>query len=72
MNAIPSLETLPEFPELEHSCQECAGKGGQTAMYADDWEVCSACMGAGYIPTDFGRKVLALMRHQKRALGITG
>ncbi|MBV9657134.1 MAG: hypothetical protein JO295_03385 [Verrucomicrobia bacterium] len=65
-------EALSQLPPLEHCCQDCGGKGGRAAMYADEWEVCPACLGAGYIPTDFGRSIVALIRHQERSLGVAG
>ena len=41
------------LPELETVCEHCRGK----------WSDCHRCGGSGYIPTEFGERVLALLRH---------
>jgi hypothetical protein len=55
---------LEHLPELEVVCKECRGEGG--SKWAGEWSECSFCDGAGYIPTEFGQKVLALVRHNLR------
>jgi DnaJ-class molecular chaperone len=46
---------------LEIVCPICTGTGGNKGRY-DRWR-CHNCNGAGYVPTEFGKMVLALMRH---------
>jgi hypothetical protein len=63
MNKIKRNEqnAMAQLPELETVCIHCKGEGrysGGRKSYR-----CEACDGAGYTPTEFGAKVLALMRH---------
>jgi hypothetical protein len=53
-------ETLPE---LESRCRKCEGRG----RHGSDGQ-CGLCGGSGYELTEFGQKVLALMRHRFRPL----
>jgi hypothetical protein len=50
------------LPTLENLCQRCEGRG-----WFDEGDHvrrrCRWCEGAGYEPTEFGERVLALMRH---------
>ncbi len=50
--------------ELESSCETCLGKGGwwEEGRYRD-WHRCGKCEGSGYLPTDLGKRILSLMRH---------
>jgi DnaJ-class molecular chaperone len=48
---------------LEIECDYCHGEGGYRSEYPEGWHRCRICNGAGYITTEFGEKVLALMRH---------
>jgi DnaJ-class molecular chaperone len=52
-----------DVPCLEVVCSDCDGEGGFSDNPPHDFTVCSECNGAGYVPTDAGKKVLALMRH---------
>jgi hypothetical protein len=52
--------------ELEVKCDKCDGQGGW--HFDGGWGKCHVCHGAGHIPTEFGQKVLALMRHNFRPL----
>ena len=55
-------EAAPErLPELEVVCPRCRGKGSVPLGYPDPR--CSNCGGSGYIPTEFGQRVLELVRH---------
>jgi hypothetical protein len=63
---LDSIE--PNGPTLETICPYCEGKGGEEPMYESGWDVCWNCMGAGYIPTKYGNKVLALLRHNLRSI----
>ncbi len=49
------------LPELEVKCSACNGLGGEEERRR--WNRCVVCDGAGYIATEFGDKVLLLMRH---------
>jgi DnaJ-class molecular chaperone len=44
--------------KLEEKCENCDGSG---RSYGDD---CPGCHGTGYVPTDAGERILALLRHQ--------
>lgn len=48
--------------ELETVCPDCHGKGGWTEM--GEFFPCSECHGSGYVPTDQGKAIIALMDHQ--------
>lgn len=63
------IETrLQEAQILEVFCESCHGKGYQRCDYGDGSDVCARCDGAGYVPTEFGRKVLALMQHNFKSM----
>lgn len=49
--------------ELEVVCEFCHGKGGWFDPIDGTGLCCPECSGAGYIPTEIGKKVLAMMRH---------
>ena len=51
------------IPVLECVCWCCAGKGGEQEEGTGRWRRCDACNGSGYAPTEFGERVLELMRH---------
>jgi hypothetical protein len=59
-----------ELPVLETLCGECEGQGGDWSEggYGGDWRRCWHCNGAGHVPTPFGQRVLALMRHNFRPM----
>jgi hypothetical protein len=59
-------ERATELPELEIPCPVCGGAGGDTERR--QWSPCYRCDGAGYFPTEAGRRVLALMRHNFRPM----
>jgi DnaJ-class molecular chaperone len=46
---------------LETRCDRCEGRGGRTERR--EWVSCFWCKGAGYLPTEEGKRILALMRH---------
>jgi Tryptophan RNA-binding attenuator protein inhibitory protein len=49
------------LPELEQECRACMGSG---VCVCDQGRVrCRQCDGAGFLPTEAGERVLALMRH---------
>lgn len=51
---------------LETLCLSCNGRGGETER--GRWCPCYDCEGAGYLPTEYGEKVLALMRHNFKTI----
>jgi DnaJ-class molecular chaperone len=53
--------TKLEEIELETVCLCCHGTGGPE--YKGDSYRCKNCDGAGYVPTEFGKKVLAVVQH---------
>jgi DnaJ-class molecular chaperone len=50
-----------QLPELEQLCPQCKGRGRWND--GSGLDRCNLCGGAGYKPTEFGKKVIALMRH---------
>ena len=54
------------LPELETSCRLCEGAG--RVHEEGRYRRCGCCNGAGYEPTEFGKKVLAMMRHNFRSM----
>jgi hypothetical protein len=57
-----------ETEELEIPCKACGGEGGHYTEHPRYWRWCGLCNGAGFVPTEFGTKVLALMQHNFRPL----
>ena len=51
---------------LESKCAMCNGEGSR--LGEDGWCRCHACNGAGYVPTELGRSVLSLMRHNLKPM----
>jgi hypothetical protein len=49
--------------ELETLCETCNGKGGRFDPDDGSGFYCDDCGGSGYMPTEFGKKVLAMIRH---------
>ena len=47
--------------ELESVCAFCHGAGGHDGLRGR--VRCMNCKGAGHVPTNFGEKVIAIMRH---------
>lgn len=52
------------LPSLEFPCESCDTRG--TDWYTHDR--CAKCGGSGHIPTEFGERVLDLMRHNIRLM----
>jgi hypothetical protein len=55
---------LDKLSKLETHCRDCNGCGTSGRF----GERCVLCGGSGYETTEFGEKVLALMRHHFRPL----
>jgi hypothetical protein len=56
---------MNEIPILEIECDECHGDGNEH-WHNGSLAYCQKCKGAGYIPTDSGRLILALVSHNIR------
>ena len=54
-----------EIPNLEDKCQECNGSRGNHDP-EHGWIDCYKCNGAGFIPTEAGARIIALIRHNSR------
>lgn len=63
---MDSTTLVVELPVLETRCRICDGAGGHEER--DRWCRCGSCGGVGYYPTEAGEQVLALMRHNFRAV----
>ena len=50
--------------ELEVLCPDCDGRGWEWYTKTR----CEICNGAGYMPTELGERILALMRHNFRSM----
>lgn len=61
-------ENTVSLPDLEKRCDVCGGRGGSRECDHCRWDPCGSCNGSGYKPTDFGKKVLDLMRHNFRPM----
>ena len=48
--------------ELEVLCEGCRGKGETFDCYGRQYR-CAGCNGSGYQTTEFGEKILSLIRH---------
>ena len=46
-------ETDDGLPQLEITCESCDGK----------WFPCHRCGGSGLVPTEAGKKIIALIEH---------
>jgi hypothetical protein len=58
-----------EALELEVRCKECEGTGGLADSIDRSWSNCAGCKGAGWIPTDLGKRILDLMKHNAVTIG---
>lgn len=59
--AIMSTEQLTQLPPLEALCEVCKGKRGERGWHG--WSSCYNCNGVGHVPTEFGKQVLSLIKH---------
>ena len=53
---------------LEKICPRCRGAGGKEALAGSGWDICYSCLGAGHIATEFGNRIMELVRHQSNAV----
>jgi hypothetical protein len=60
------VKSLADLPELEIRCRKCDGRGRHGPGGVR--ERCGLCDGSGYETTEFGEKVLILMRRRFRLL----
>ncbi len=49
-------------PELEAACGACGGRGRDRDESAGGWYYCPWCNGSGLALTEFGEKVMAMVR----------
>lgn len=54
-----------KLPDLEIRCEKCNGTGGERWINGK-LTYCSYCKGAGYVPTEDGKKILAIIGHNLR------
>jgi DnaJ-class molecular chaperone len=66
MSTDKEIET--KYIVLEQLCNICKGHGKHHECGHPNLSRCYACDGSGYIPTEFGEKVLALMRHNFKTM----
>jgi hypothetical protein len=57
----------PQPPLLEAKCDRCSGRGWYDEGDGDR-QRCGVCNGAGHVPTEWGERILALLRHNFRPL----
>lgn len=62
------MDQIAELPVLQVKCQRCEGAGALRDGSMCPWADCYQCDGAGFIPTEAGKKVLALVRRHFRAM----
>jgi DnaJ-class molecular chaperone len=60
------VKRLADLPELEVRCERCEGRGEEDEVGTFRTYDCPECGGAGFVPTEFGQKVLAIVRHNLR------
>ena len=58
-----SLLDLARDLPLETLCPVCHGSGGDDSSYPEQRWRCGTCKGVGFVPTEFGKKIVELMRH---------
>ena len=58
--------SLSSLPPLEESCSVCGGKKHVYNAELDGFLDCISCNGSGFSPTEEGRRVLLLLRHNTR------
>jgi hypothetical protein len=64
MSEEKDVKSLADLPELETVCRKCRGR----ATGDGSGGKCVLCGGSGYETTEFGEKVVRLMRHRFRPL----
>lgn len=62
--STPSTESL--LPDLEKVCEVCSGKKYAYSSEEDAFPDCSNCNGSGFVPTESGKRILDLLRHNSR------
>ncbi|WP_425503696.1 hypothetical protein [Luteolibacter flavescens] len=60
------MNALEKLPELEEVCPSCMGRCGTYDSERDSCTDCETCHGSGFVPTETGKKILALVRHNHR------
>ncbi len=54
------------IPNLEKVCAVCSGKKYAYSSEEDSIMDCFNCNGSGFVPTEAGKSILDLMRHNSR------
>jgi hypothetical protein len=65
------LSEADSLPVLETCCDYCRGAGRWREERSCRERCCGMCGGAGFIPTEFGERVLQLIRHNAAILSIS-
>lgn len=56
-----------QLPTLEKECPICKGSGNVASYDNDDgYRACERCSASGFVPTEEGKAVLNLLRHNFR------
>jgi reverse gyrase len=63
---VAQKDLCQESLDLESLCLECGGKCGEQKR--GKWYPCHACLGSGYVPSEFGKRVVALIRHNLKQI----
>ena len=60
---------MTQLPPLEEPCPDCNGAGGRDPVRAQNIITmggpCNTCRGIGWMPTEAGNQILALVRHER-------
>lgn len=65
-----SKSRIVNLPTLEQECPQCRGKLSLPDTSGQGDVPCFWCDGWGVVPTEFGERVLELIKHNKSRLGI--
>lgn len=57
---------MQQLPDLEILCPHC--KGMRIINGEKHYQTCSNCKGSGFVPTEEGKKILELMRHNFKGI----
>ncbi len=63
-----TADRVDTIPVLEVPCDECHGERRYRVSVGNGWSNCGKCNGAGYVATEFGERVIALMWHNFRPM----
>lgn len=63
---MADTKPIEEIPNLETQCTACGGASQYYCSEDDCFKACEKCNGSGFVPTDFGKRVLSLVRHNAK------